>query len=64
VPFVAARVEEEHNLACLRINAGNIRAFVVVARKARQAKIAGNCAAAVLSRDDVIYSKRKAVISL
>jgi hypothetical protein len=54
VPLVATRVEERRQAFADRIQAGNIRSLMVVARETRENQITCDCSASMHLRDRVI----------
>jgi hypothetical protein len=63
-PLVAARMEEPCALASLRINAREVRAFVMVVGETGEGEIARDGLAAVLFGDDMIDLEREFIIAL
>lgn len=53
-PLMTAGMKQWNNLPCRRVNSGNIRPFVTVARKTGQAGIVCPRLTQVMFRDDVI----------
>jgi hypothetical protein len=53
-PDVTPGVEQANNIACLRINSGQIGALVQVALRASQGEVIGIIGATMLARDDVL----------
>ena len=54
LPFVAARIEEPGSLPGPRVDSRKVGSLVVVTRDARQGKVAGAVAAAVLLGNHVV----------
>jgi hypothetical protein len=50
-------MKQANDIACLRVNPGQIGALVQVALRARQGKVIGGVSATVLARDDMLDVK-------
>ena len=55
--MVSAWVEEWHECPTFRIDTGDVRAFVKVAKAASQSQVIGLGGTAMLTSDDVLYVK-------
>ena len=52
-PAIPARMKKRRHLTCVRVNAGEVRAFVKITFGAREREIVGGVRSAMLAGNDV-----------
>ena len=58
---MTARVKQPNDVTFPSIDSLNVRPFVDITPRTREAKIAGDCLTAVLTSDDVVQGKTEAI---
>jgi hypothetical protein len=56
-PDITSRMKQANDIACLRVNAGQIGALVQITLRANQGEVVSIFGAAMLARDDVLDVK-------